>query len=487
MKNIVALFFSFIFTYAFAQFPCGSEPPIIYNGFSQEKLNNELRNISIENRKAPQVFMMSINIIRSNSGTQGASKQAVLKALERVNEFYNDANIQFELCTSINYIDNSDYLTVKKSSYIQIVRTYNLDNTINIYIAPEITVSNKRLCGFATFPNPNNHTDKAVFLAKTCVVNGSTFSHELGHFFGLLHTHEDHYGKEKVARTNCTKAGDYFCDTPADPRLSHDNTFNCTYIGTDRDVNGDKYNPDVSNLMSYAPKNCRNTFSNEQLSFISLIGKSYNSYILNSCDNLPDIILNTNSKNIIKTNSFKNRSVDIVLSKDSLDIEKPFKISAGFSNSEGLIGDVFFTKSISFTDNNENIELTLDIPINQKFINSKYLNIWADSNNKIDEKNEYNNKIRIKLDASGIKKSESFIYPNPVKDGFNFFTNNKYSGKVDFTIQTIDKKIVFEDSFYKYNRYYLHQVENLELKSGVYILYVSYGNEEVKQFQFIKL
>ena len=49
------------------------------------------------------------------------------------------------------------------------------------------------------------------------------YPHEMGHFFGLLHTHG--YSNtvktdEFVDGSNCNEAGDYFCDTPADPRLS---------------------------------------------------------------------------------------------------------------------------------------------------------------------------------------------------------------------------------------------------------------------------
>ena len=63
-----------------------------------------------------------------------------------------------------------------------------------------------------------------------CVDNGSTFIHEMGHFFNLYHTHTTTNGEENVLRNNCTWAGDGFCDTPADPRLNSENVEECEYV-----------------------------------------------------------------------------------------------------------------------------------------------------------------------------------------------------------------------------------------------------------------
>ncbi len=39
-------------------------------------------------------------------------------------------------------------------------------------------------------------------------------THELGHFFGLAHTHDCFYGREQLDR--CEETGDLLCDTPPD-------------------------------------------------------------------------------------------------------------------------------------------------------------------------------------------------------------------------------------------------------------------------------
>ncbi len=76
----------------------------------------------------------------------------------------------------------------------------------------------------------------------------------MGHFLGLYHPHEDALGdgKEYVNGSNCSSAGDFLCDTPADPNLLYYTDDNCQYVGTLTDPLGDAYQPDVENIMSYS-------------------------------------------------------------------------------------------------------------------------------------------------------------------------------------------------------------------------------------------
>jgi hypothetical protein len=89
-------------------------------------------------------------------------------------------------------------------------------------------------------------------LAITRPQAASTWLHEIGHFFGLQHTHaEAGEGKELVDGSNCSVAGDLICDTPATPN-TWATAYDCNYTGTERDPNGQLYRPDVSNVMAYS-------------------------------------------------------------------------------------------------------------------------------------------------------------------------------------------------------------------------------------------
>jgi hypothetical protein len=97
----------------------------------------------------------------------------------------------------------------------------------------------------------------------------TTLGHELGHFFGLCHTHGDHplevvpldagANESPAAARTCTEAcsleGDGLCDTPVDPGPGP-----CA-VGPECMVRcGDGSVPDATNVMSYYPE-CRHGFT----------------------------------------------------------------------------------------------------------------------------------------------------------------------------------------------------------------------------------
>ena len=122
------------------------------------------------------------------------------------------------------------------------------------------SIDNGTLCGYTRFPPSSDR----VFVAYDCVRGqGTTLEHELGHYFTLFHTHgKTNQGTtdELVDGSNCEGAGDNVCDTPADPNLLGQVT-NCAYSGTQTDVNGDVYKPQVENIMAYSPDQCQNLFT----------------------------------------------------------------------------------------------------------------------------------------------------------------------------------------------------------------------------------
>ncbi|MBK6902936.1 MAG: hypothetical protein IPH04_09020 [Saprospirales bacterium] len=104
--------------------------------------------------------------------------------------------------------------------------------------------------GWASFP-----WNQSQYIAiRHDFFDASVLAHEMGHFLGLYHTHEDWLGdgKEYVNGSNCLSAGDFLCDTPADPNLLYYTDDNCQYVGTLTDPLGDAYQPDVENIMSYS-------------------------------------------------------------------------------------------------------------------------------------------------------------------------------------------------------------------------------------------
>ena len=95
----------------------------------------------------------------------------------------------------------------------------------------------------------------------------------MGHVLYLWHTHHGTYNEggndnpcpELVNGSNSATCGDYVTDTPADPHLQFNvNQLTCEWNSSATDANGDSYNPDEKNVMSYTDINCMEYFTPKQ-------------------------------------------------------------------------------------------------------------------------------------------------------------------------------------------------------------------------------
>ncbi|MEP1035150.1 T9SS type A sorting domain-containing protein [Ekhidna sp.] len=227
---------------------------------------------------------ITAHIIRREDGTGGLSVAQLETAIETVNSFYGAANLEFFIFGDIDFVDSDKFFDYDAGDESVLAGTRDVANTINIYFANSVTSGGSALCGYAYFPgNPDR-----ILMDNGCTINGTTLSHEIGHYLTLYHTHgktNNGTTDELVDGSNCTTAGDEICDTPADPNLSGKVNSSCQYTGTLRDANGDLYQPNAENIMSYSTQSCRRLFTTGQfdrslsgyLSFRNyLISKPYN-------------------------------------------------------------------------------------------------------------------------------------------------------------------------------------------------------------------
>ncbi|MCD8455227.1 hypothetical protein LNJ08_12580 [Tenacibaculum finnmarkense genomovar ulcerans] len=307
-------------------------------------INNNVINISkanIVNRKNSSneilYFRIQHHIIRKSNGTGGISQDNIDTAMEDLNKDFLNSKIRFYSCSSVNYINSDTYYDFLVSDENTIRNTYNVSDAINIYHFNSIKDDDDSFCGYAYYPSSNRNF---VAMDNSCLNNGSTFTHELGHFFGLPDTHVDrpkpNQELEYVNGSNCSSIADKFCDTPADPQLSTLNVnSSCNYTdSTSTDQNGDVYTPDTRNFMSYSRKSCRSRFSNEQQNKIRDYANS------NPRNNLQGS--KSNLENINITNNY-NKSADVISLKNIIisnsntvfDYCESFKIDGSFKISIG--------------------------------------------------------------------------------------------------------------------------------------------------------
>ncbi len=189
-------------------------------------------------------------IIASQTGPGGdaSTPSIVQRDLDGMNAIFaeNNTGIQFEMCGPVLVVDND-----------ALYAGWDIDPTVmNPYYEPGYILL--VYCNHLPMSLGGFTMGDLVYLMGQG--GAQITAHEVAHVLGLPHTHDVITEAELVDGSNCATAGDYICDTPADPNLGLAGMVeygSCEYIGTVTDANGDPYAPMVHNVMSYSP--CVNT------------------------------------------------------------------------------------------------------------------------------------------------------------------------------------------------------------------------------------
>ncbi len=229
---------------------------------------------------------LKAHIIRRSNGTGGLSNLNFQQSIQQLQADYVQANIRFEMC-EVNYIDNDAYFNeiLLGASEVTMGRENIEENAVNIFFVPNavFTANSPYAINWSYYPISLANNLNWTIITNSYATDGGTLSHEIGHYFNLIHTHgPTSNSNEHVTRNslkgclkNCDTTGDLLCDTPADPNLdpifdwpatAEYVTKKCQFVSilSLTDACGMHYNPDVKNIMSYA-YNCRSHFSNGQI------------------------------------------------------------------------------------------------------------------------------------------------------------------------------------------------------------------------------
>lgn len=217
----------------------------------------------------------------SFSGSIGPDFINDVKAnINQLNAHLSGSSITFNVCDEIIYTIDDTQLDPDDVTTEATMTAKHQANRFNLYIVDWIDGAN----GYA-YIGPSA---ERIFIRRSRATT-STLWHELGHSLGLRHTHGNTNGtltNELVNGSNCSTAADMLCDTPADPQLSSSNVNgSCNYVGGATDANGNTFNPDESNIMSYSPNNCRNSYTQDQKNLAHNLIDNFNwhSTKINSC------------------------------------------------------------------------------------------------------------------------------------------------------------------------------------------------------------
>lgn len=267
----------------FAQFECGTPSPTdqqkqellqLFQQFTQQKNARAVTNYRVA---------VKANVVSGNNSSSFLSETDVREIINNANTYLQNINIQLYLYNDKVYqIKNDQYADFKIVDENALRQANDVSDAINIYFVKYITLQNLTiLSGYAALPSFSASTNRVFYsyFERTQDdfnnLKNKTFLHEIGHYFGLLHTfqdsnHADINKRELATRgagSNCVTTGDQLCDTSADPfeRLPLIYAFNCDEKtpSTLQDAHGNTFSPPIDNIMSYQQR-CGNVFTEQQ-------------------------------------------------------------------------------------------------------------------------------------------------------------------------------------------------------------------------------
>jgi hypothetical protein len=246
------------------------DPSILRKWQQERTASKALRGGTSYPYRSISLFMHIIVEDKTPTSTPAQLQQMV----DIANQYFAPVNMHFTIC-GFDYVFLADNMTGWGPGFINMMAdNYDREGYINVYTTFDIPFA----AGAATSPSPGS-PDQIYLVSYLFSQNfpiqqtGGVFAHELGHIFSLPHTHANLGGPigtdELVNGTNCATSGDFFCDTPADPNLAAfpgrvDSLCNYT-DNINTDANGDLFQPDTRNIMSFSPYSCYDHFSAEQI------------------------------------------------------------------------------------------------------------------------------------------------------------------------------------------------------------------------------
>jgi hypothetical protein len=266
------------------QFSCGSEPSaqLLQYFRNRQELNSNAKLASgITPSKLGTLKTLSITawIVKDSLRNPGMSPTQIDAAIVITNIDFAPMNLAFKVC-AVKYIENFQYDSLvtklpptdkEQQLYVQ----YHDSSTINMYFVTKINRGGGFPAGYAYAPGGKD----LVMIRKGSVSDGKTISHELGHYFGLLHTFEIATGAELVNRKSpCSQTGDMLCDTEADP-YPKGTELNCEFVSGDKDASGEFYTPPIGNIMAYYSNLCKCGFTQGQFAIMTDIYLTKRSYL----------------------------------------------------------------------------------------------------------------------------------------------------------------------------------------------------------------
>lgn len=249
------------------EFQCGAITPQSDIEFEQERVAKGWDYPWAPQTAGAVTLPVTFHVIRRSDGSGGLEEVDLSVALNYLNTAFVQVGFQFYQYGDVNYIDDDlAYHSDDPALIYDRAAGTIVQDVINVLWTPTLREGD-------AYPYREYIFHESRLAASPRYP--SVFAHEMGHFFGLSHTHGPCNTlcggvKECPDGSNCATAGDFLCDTPADPMLlgKVSQPPNCEYDGSDAApaaCGPTPYAPPVRNIMSYSVWTCMDEFSPMQI------------------------------------------------------------------------------------------------------------------------------------------------------------------------------------------------------------------------------
>ncbi len=276
-KNFLGLFITMLLGASFASAQQYTPPCGTVGEMAEELTVRLLQNIATlaandgVNYRDVQYVPVRFHLVAKNDGSGRLSEHKALDQLCALNEDYAEMDIVFYLKNGFSYVNNTiiyeDHSSSPSAAFL--MESFKDNGAINIFCVKDATPTGDGLGTTLGYYSPGR--DWIVVRNDEVGRAEATLSHELGHFFSLLHPHngwdsepydEAMHGNpvqtfspggppsEKQDGSNGTTGGDYIADTPPDYNFGF-GWPTCDYNAGTMDPNGDVVDPEEKLWMGY--------------------------------------------------------------------------------------------------------------------------------------------------------------------------------------------------------------------------------------------
>ena len=261
----------------YAQLPDGTRSTV---GWIEEIKKNRAEEEKRVFNEAPAEHSVSFSVVPyvicDVNGMANCREEDIKESIDGLNFYFKTINVLFRL-QPVHYVNDYNYSSVSRNDTMEeLIKMHSTERTINLYLVESAKDDTVPCYGFTWFPDDSIRN--TIFLDKD-FIRGNYLVTLMGHFFGLLSTHDTLGGFENVSENNCAESGDFLCDTWADPNLFLMVDTLCAYAGTLIDRYGQVYVPSVANFMSESHDRCKCIFTPQQYRRMLFCVQRYRYYL----------------------------------------------------------------------------------------------------------------------------------------------------------------------------------------------------------------